>query len=484
MSARSMKSSLPVITTILLLTISDSLCPSALGAPAVPAAGQEAFSFRIVATGLEGPWEIAWGPDDHLWVVERRGKRVTRVDPLDGSRSVVLNIPEAYQASGQDGVLGMALHPELLQETGQDYVYLAFVYDADAGPAIVRRAKIRRYTYDPHSQTLGSPVDLLADLPASDDHNAGRLVFGPDRKLYYSIGDQGSNQRGNKCNRNRAQDLPSAAEVLANDFSKYQGKILRLNLDGSIPADNPTIGGARSHIYSYGHRNPQGLAFGPDGQLYSSEHGPKTDDEINLIQAGKNYGWPYVAGYQDDQAYVYGNWSASSPVPCSSLEYSPFTIPPSVPQQRESAWHDPDFIPPLKSLFVVPDDYNFQDPACAGREYICFPSLALSGIEVYAAGAHGIPGWSNSILAASLKKGTLYRLPLSDDGRSISGDAIPLFRTTNRYRDLAIAPDKQTIYIATDKGDAAGPGGGWTEVLDNPGAILEFRYDAVAPSIQ
>ena len=178
-----------------------SLCPSALGAPAVPAAGQEAFSFRIVATGLEGPWEIAWGPDDHLWVVERRGKRVTRVDPLDGSRIVALNIPEAYQASGQDGVLGMALHPELLQETGEDYVYLAFVYDADAGPAIVRRAKIRRYTYDPRSQTLGSPLDLLADLPASDDHNAGRLVFGPDRKLYYSIGDQGSNQRGNKCNR-------------------------------------------------------------------------------------------------------------------------------------------------------------------------------------------------------------------------------------------------------------------------------------------
>ena len=90
----------------------------------------------------------------------------------------------------------------------------------------------------------------------------------------------------------------------------------------------------------------------------------------------------------------------------------------------------------------------------------------------------------NSILAASLKKGTLYRLPLSDEGRSISGDAIPLFRTTNRYRDVAIAPDKQTIYIATDKGDAAGPDNCWTEVLGNPGAILEFKYDAAAPSMQ
>jgi PQQ-dependent dehydrogenase (s-GDH family) len=175
--------------------------------------------------------------------------------------------------------------------------------------------------------------------------------------------------------------------------------MLRLNLDGSIPSDNPVIAGTRSHIYSYGHRNPQGLAFGPDGKLYSAEHGPKTDDEINLIQAGKNYGWPHVAGYKDDQAYVYGNWSASSSTPCSSLEYSDYVLPPSVPPQQESAWSYPDFVPPLKSLFVVPTGYNFQDPACEGNEYICWPGVAFSGIDVYAAGSDGIPGWSNSILA-------------------------------------------------------------------------------------
>ena len=87
--------------------------------------------------------------------------------------------------------------------------------------------------------------------------------------------------------------------------------MLRLNLDGSIPSDNPMIGGVRSHIYSYGHRNPQGLVFAPDGKLYESEHGPNTDDEVNLIRAGGNYGWPHVAGYRDDQSYAYANWSAS-----------------------------------------------------------------------------------------------------------------------------------------------------------------------------
>jgi PQQ-dependent dehydrogenase (s-GDH family) len=189
-----------------------------------------------------------------------------------------------------------------------DYVYVAYTYDADPGEALDHRAKIRRYTYDPVTQKLDTPVDIITDLPA---HNAGRLVYGPDQKLYYSIGDQGSNQFLNACNVIAAQDTPTQSEVTAKDFSKYKGKILRLNLDGTIPTDNPEINGVQSHVYTYGHRNPQGLAFGPEGTLYSAEHGPKTDDEVNIIQAGKNYGWPHVAGYKDDKAYVYANWSAS-----------------------------------------------------------------------------------------------------------------------------------------------------------------------------
>ena len=98
----------------------------------------------------------------------------------------------------------------------------------------------------------------------------------------------------------------------AQDWSSYWGKILRIDLDGGIPSDNPAINGVRSHIYSYGHRNQLGLAFAPGGLLYESEHGPSSDDEVNLILPGRNYGWPHVAGHRDDKAYTYANWSASS----------------------------------------------------------------------------------------------------------------------------------------------------------------------------
>jgi PQQ-dependent dehydrogenase (s-GDH family) len=262
---------------------------------------REPFAFRVVTTGLLNPWEITWGPDQNLWVTERTGKKVTRVNPADGTKTTAVTIDEVFQNHGQDGLLGMALHPGLLRNTGNDYVYVAYTYDADPGPTMNRRGKIRRYTYDAAAKVLQNPLDLITNLPAGTDHVAMRLVFGPDQKLYLSVGDQGANWLQNYCNLNRSQELPTTAEITARDYTKYQGKMLRLNLDGAIPADNPIIGGVRSHIYTYGHRNPQGVAFSSGGRLYSSEHGPDTDDEFNLIEAGKNYGWPFVAEYNDDR---------------------------------------------------------------------------------------------------------------------------------------------------------------------------------------
>ena len=435
--------------------------PGQAGGPPV------SFERRVVATGLDHPWEITWGPDGHLWVSERTGKRVTRVNPADGTKAVVVSIPEAYQRVTQDGVLGLALHPGLLRGTGEDFVYLAYTYDAGNGP----RLKLRRFTYDAGAGALGSPVDVIAGLPAHDDHVAGRLVFGPDAKLYLTIGDQGSNFLQNYCTPNRAQELPSAAEVRAADWTKYQGKVLRLNLDGSIPEDNPFIDGVRSHIYSYGHRNPQGLAFGRGGALYASEHGPSTDDEVNLVQAGKNYGWPHVAGHRDDQVYVYTNWSASSPEPCASFEFSQTVVPTSIPRQMESAWRHPDFVPPIQTFFTVPSDYDFRAQGGA--------TIAPSSIEVFAARQNGIPGWADSLLVPGMIKSRVYRLELSADGRSVAGPPAEVFRTTNRYRDLAIDPDGRTIYVATDNdGRAMGPTGEMTQALENPGAILAFTYES------
>jgi len=149
------------------------------------------------------------------------------------------------------------------------------------------------------------------------------------------------------------------AQVQAADWSTYQGKILRLNLDGSIPRDNPVLNGVRSHIYSYGHRNPQGLAFAGN-RLFDSEHGESIDDEVNLVVPGGNYGWPLIAGYQDDQSYVYANWSASSPQPCASLTFNVFNPPPSVPRQKESEAHLLNFTPPVKTFFTVPNSYDLR----------------------------------------------------------------------------------------------------------------------------
>jgi PQQ-dependent dehydrogenase (s-GDH family) len=436
--------------------------------PTIVANPPERFSTRVVISGLEGPWEVAWGPDQQLWVTERTGRRVLRVNPADGMRSVAATIPEVNTTFAQDGLLGLTFHADLLRNAGNDFVYVAFTYDDAPGTALARRLAVRRYRFDQTTRTLVEPADILTGLPSDTDHVGGRLAFGPDRKLYLTIGDQGSNFGANRCNANRSQDLPSAAQVRAKDWSHYQGKILRIELDGSVPADNPEIGGVRSHIFTVGHRNPLGLAFGPDGRLYESEHGPSSDDEANLLEAGRNYGWPNVAGYRDDKAYVYANWSASKPTACASLPPGgPNTIPASVPQQKESAFNDPRFTPPLRTFFTVETGYDLSRIGNA--------TIAPGGLDVYTSDA--IPGWKNSLLALSLIRGAVYRLQLAADGRSVQGAPSELFKAANRYRDIALNPDGRTIYLATDpSGPSRDSAGVVSQKLANPGSILEFKY--------
>ena len=431
-----------------------------------------AFSSHVVTSDLEYPWEITWGPDDHLWITERVGQRIVRVNPEDGTRSVAVQVAGVYQAVAQDGVLGMALHPDLLAGTDNDYVYVGYTYDADPGPDAFPRNAIRRYTYDAETETLGDPQDLLTGLPAHNDHLGGRLAYGLDDKLYFTVGDQGSNWLGNRCNPNRAQVTPTAEQVAARDWSEYPGKILRINLDGSIPEDNPTIDGVRSHVFTYGHRNPQGLVFGTDGTLYSAEHGPSTDDEINLIEAGRNYGWPQVAGYPDDQMYAYQIWAASNPTPCDELADGGPGIPDSVPIETESSWTHPDYSRPIQTLFTVPNGYDFQ--ASGGG------TIAAGGLDIYTM-ADGVPGWANSLLVTSLNRGGIYRMPLSADGRMVVGGLFQEFKSTNRYRDLAIRPDGRAFYIITDNaGRTLDDAGERTQELANPGAVLEFRFEGLA----
>ena len=443
------------------------------GAGASSSTGQangQSFTKRVLVDALSDPWEISWGPDGFLWLTERTGKRVVHVRPSDGMLSVLVQIDEVQQKGDQDGLLGLALHPRLLSGKNQDFVYVAYSYDTAKGA----RFKIRRYTYDSASNTLAAPLDVLSGLPASTDHNSGRLLIGPDEKLYYTIGDQGENQFERKCNPDLAQELPTSAQVSSGDYQSYQGKILRMNLDGSIPDDNPELNGVRSHILTFGHRNVQGLAFSGAGALFANEHGPKSDDELNRIEPGKNYGWPFVAGFRDDKAYVYANWSAAPD--CEQLPYSDYTIPASVPQQKESAWADANFVPPLLTFYTVEPNYQFQDPKCVGNAYICWPTIAPSSLEFYSAAKRALTGWSDSLLVTSLKKGSVFRVPLSSDGKGISTEVTPLFKTTNRYRDLAVNADGQTFYVVTDNdGLTASVDGGATKSLENHGSVLEFR---------
>jgi PQQ-dependent dehydrogenase (s-GDH family) len=447
--------------------------------------GKLPFEQKVVASGLEGPWEIAWGPDNFIWVTERTAGRITRVDPTNGAKKTAIEIKDVVALRGQDGLLGMALHPDLLRGKGHDYVFAAYTYEDINLPPVPTgaresgyqhlRAKIVRLTYDQATGTLSDPVDIIAGLLASSDHNSGRLKIGPDLKLYYTIGDGGHDQLDNLCVPIEAQTLPTAKDIRTTNYFAYQGKSLRLNLDGSIPDDNPTIKGVRSHIFTYGHRNMQGIDFAPNGTLYASEHGPKADDEINILLPGRNYGWPHVSGYRDNKAYQYARWPDAT-VPCKQLSFSDLKIDPSVPVEDETSWTEP-MENPILTMFTVPSDWNFVDSRCKGNDFVCWPTVAPSSIETYMPSQGGIPGWEDSLLVPTLKRGSIYRIPLAKDGRSLRGPIERYFQTENRYRDTAVSPDKLTIYVATDLGGPVDAlSGGVTTKLQDPGAILSFTY--------
>lgn len=417
---------------------------------------------RVLTTGLDAPWEVLWGPDDHLWVTERAAGRVTRIDPDSGERVSSAAIPGVAVRGWQDGLLGLAVDP------AGTAAYMGLTYAAADGALA---ARILRMSVDPATGALSDPVTLIDGLPAGSDHNAGRLQIAPDGMIHYTIGDMGHNQLGNWCRPVESQRLPTAEEVAARDWSAYVGKTLRLMPDGTIPPDNPVLAGVQSHVFTWGHRNPQALAFGPDGTLYSAEHGPKSDDEVNILRAGGNYGWPHVSGWRDDMAYQYARWADAS-LPCDTIAFSDIAIHPAVPRANETEWTAP-MVDPMATFFTVPSDHDFQDPACGGMDYICWPTIAPSGAEVYPAGPEVWPGMENSLLLTTLKHGSLYRIPLTADGQAAAGPAERLWHTSNRYRDLAISPDGRRIFVVTDPGGLhQPPGGGVSDRVADPGALL------------
>ncbi|MBD0711863.1 quinoprotein glucose dehydrogenase [Streptomyces sp. CBMA291] len=467
------------------VTLATSVPATAGGAPdpSPPRTGPD-FTKGVLTTGLHDPYELLWGPDGHLWTTEKSGLKVIRIDPATGAKTTALDLTGKahHSEGGQDGLLGLAFH-QMGGGNGAHaatHVYVSYTYMTDTPAAVTgetRRLRIVRYTLDSGKHTLGSPQEILSGLPSGTDHQSARIRMGHDDKLYYTIGDQGANQLAHACNPNWAQRLPTQDEVNRHAwYATYQGKILRMNLDGSIPGDNPAINGVRSHIISYGHRNSQGLDFSPRGTLYQTDQGPKTDDEVNVITKGHNYGWPYVAGWRDDKAYTYANWSASKPTPCKDLTYDDIDIPPSVPQQKETDWKGA-FVPPISTLGTTVDNgYDFRNPKCAegGLYFICYPTVAPSSLTYYA--KDGVPGWKDSLLVTTLKDGSVHRLKVTPNGRNV-GNPERLWTSQNRYRAIALSPDGMTVYVATDSAGLVRDvhTGAPTTKLTNPGAILTFR---------
>jgi glucose/arabinose dehydrogenase len=214
---------------------------------------------ETIATGLTSPWDVAFLPNGWALVSERDTGLIKRVTP-DGDVETVGELP-AVEPSSEGGLLGLATHPDF---EADPYVYAYFSTDSDN--------RLVRLTWD--GSRLVRPRELLTDVPVNTYHDGGRLAFGPDGMLYIATGEAGN-------------------EPLAQDLDSYGGKILRLEPDGDIPADNPFPDSA---VWSYGHRNVEGLAFDDGGRLWASEFGLDTWDELNLIRPGTNYGWPLREG--------------------------------------------------------------------------------------------------------------------------------------------------------------------------------------------
>ncbi|HYJ69951.1 MAG TPA: PQQ-dependent sugar dehydrogenase [Nocardioidaceae bacterium] len=257
--------------------------PASSGSTGVP----EPRVAGTIATGFTSPWDIAFLPDGDALVSERDTGLIKRVTP-DGEVTTVGELPEVAPSS-EGGLLGLTVHPDFETEP---YVYAYLSTDSDN--------RLVRMRWD--GERLGDPEVLLDDNPVGEIHDGGRLAFGPDGKLYVTTGETGNDE-------------------LSQDLDSNGGKILRLEPDGDIPPDNPF---PDSPVWSYGHRNVEGLAFDDSHRLWASEFGDSTWDELNLIEPGDNYGWPLREGDEGESCDCIDpveQWSTDDASP-SGLAYA------------------------------------------------------------------------------------------------------------------------------------------------------------------
>jgi glucose/arabinose dehydrogenase len=317
----------------------------------------------VIATNLEVVWEILFLSPDELLITERPG-RVSRVAIADGAVTELGTLPVA--ARGEGGLMGMALDPDFATN---NRLYVCYTYNDGGGP--LNRLSRLSYSRD----AVSDEMVLLEDIPGASNHNGCRIGFADDGTMLMTTGDAGD--------ASSAQDPDSLA-----------GKVLRLNADGSIPADNPTAG---SYVYSLGHRNPQGLDWNPaTREPFVSEHGPTTDDEVNHVMAGANYGWPMYGG--------------------------------------------------------APGIAGFEDAI-----YDWTPTIAPAGAVFYH--RTEIPGWRGSFLVLTLADRDIRRLVPTDlSFTEVASEEILFNRDYGRLRAIRVGPDG-FVYIGTSRRDGRGSPG-------------------------
>ena len=368
--------------TLLILCAALAACAPAEAVDRVFPSDTGDIRVATVAEGLSRPWAIDFLPDGRMIVTERPG-RLRLITPDGQVSDPIAGVPEV-DARGQGGLLDVTLHPDF---AGNRLVYLTY---AEPGPDRTNSTAAARGRLSADGTRLEDVEVVFSQEPKvrSTKHYGSRLVFDGAGRIFITTG-----ERSDTVFRTQAQDLDSLL-----------GKVVRLNEDGSIPADNPFVGqpGARPEIWSYGHRNIQGAAIHPvTGELWEIEHGPRGGDEINIARPGNNYGWPVVS---------HGVNYSGSPVGTG----------------RSSA-------------------VGMADPLVTWT-----PVIAPSGMAFYEGAA--FPAWRGNVLVGGLRSEALVRLEL--DGERVMREERLLEPLGVRIRDVAVGPDG-AVYLVTDESNGA-----------------------------
>ncbi len=366
----------PLLMAVVLLAAIPVGCetsPASQVGEEAPAGDDSTFQVVVVADGLEHPWGIAFLPDGDILVTERPGRlRIIRDGQLLAES--VTGLPEIH-ARGQGGLLDVELHPDYEENR---LAYVSFSRPVDGGQTTTA---VVRGTFDGQSLQNVEEIFVAQAAASPGRHYGSRLTFDGDGYLYITIGDRGQ--------MHRAQDL-----------TDHAGTTVRLHDDGSVPDDNPFVGDpdALPEIFTWGNRNAQGMAIHPTtGAVWQNEHGPRGGDELNLMEAGANYGWPEIT---------------------HGIDYDGSVIT--------------------------------QDTARAGMEQPVVhwtPSIAVSGMDFYTGDA--FPGWSGDIFVGALAQRHIRRLEM--EGDRVLGQETLLTDLGVRFREVATGPDGY-LYLLTDEG--------------------------------